>query len=264
MKRSKKKGFVKARPPCAAATELRSPRQHPLSFSTALPLAHTLLPPPCVSLVVSVVTRCVWWWSDLLLWLLPWTLRAQRTASWENIEQTRANGENLFFNLIKRLLQIPKSQRNNHKTTSTSNFTSHHGNNKQIFCYVVVLWVFVCVVSIWFCFEYLLDTCFYIEDIFSSCLYFVYFSVCFRCSALISQGHRTFVLNAAVSCCALHLARNPAEGFVWQFVYRLPCVVGQTHLTTHKLRLVLPSCRKEKNKINQWDRNRSEMKARGA
>lgn len=38
MKRSKKKGFVKARPPCAAA-ELSSSLQHSLSFSSVLPLS---------------------------------------------------------------------------------------------------------------------------------------------------------------------------------------------------------------------------------
>ena len=49
MKRSKKRGFVKARPPCATATELRSSllffRMHFLSLS----LSHTLPLPPFVS-----------------------------------------------------------------------------------------------------------------------------------------------------------------------------------------------------------------------
>lgn len=66
MKRSKKKGFVKARPPCATATELGSSPQYSLSFSNALPLSlsRTLSSSLCFFLsfshwCFSLVTRYV-------------------------------------------------------------------------------------------------------------------------------------------------------------------------------------------------------------
>lgn len=117
MKRSKKKGFVKARPPCATATELSSSLFYSLSFSNALPLFLS-----SSSLCCFLSSHVIFHWSQgmwrsALCCDFWWTLLSSSgiVALW--VLCSRESRWGLVFRDCTVLPFIIRHQRNTHKCT---------------------------------------------------------------------------------------------------------------------------------------------------